>query len=101
MIFIPSCAVRIIKDEANNSNAAPIRTLALLATISIALGVTNLLPIPALDGGRIIFVLPELILHKRVPAKYENMIHLIGFATLIVLMLVITAQDIINPIQLR
>ena len=43
----------------------------------------------------------KLILRKRVPARYENMIHLIGFATLIVLMLIITAQDIINPIQLR
>jgi len=88
-------------DTATTPNAAPIRTLSLLATISIALGITNLLPIPALDGGRILFVLPELIFRKRVPARYENMIHLIGFATLIVLMLIITAQDIINPIQLR
>ncbi len=89
------------KDLATSPNSAPIRTLNLLAVISIALGVTNLLPIPALDGGRIIFVLPELFLHKRVPARYENMVHLIGFATLIVLMLIITAQDFINPIQLR
>ena len=88
-------------DATTTPNAAPIRTLSLLATISIALGITNLLPIPALDGGRILFVLPELIFRKRVPARYENMIHLIGFATLIVLMLIITAQDIINPIQLR
>jgi regulator of sigma E protease len=89
------------QDQATTHSTAPIRTLSLLATISIALGVTNLLPIPALDGGRILFVLPELLLRKRIPARYENMVHLIGFATLIVLMLIITAQDIINPIQLR
>jgi regulator of sigma E protease len=89
------------KDLASSPNSTPIRTLGLLATISIALGITNLLPIPALDGGRILFLLPELVLRKRVPARYENMVHLIGFATLIVLMLIITAQDFINPIQLR
>jgi regulator of sigma E protease len=89
------------QEEAAMPNTAPIRTLSLLATISIALGITNLLPIPALDGGRILFVLPELILRKRVPAQYENMVHLIGFAALLLLMVIITAQDFINPIQLR
>lgn len=73
-------------------------TLNFLATISIALGFTNLLPIPALDGGRILFVLPEILFRRRVPARYENMINLIGFTTLILLMIYITSQDIINPI---
>ncbi len=77
-----------------------INTLSFLATISIALGFTNLLPIPALDGGRILFVLPEILLRRRVPAQYENMIHLIGFAALIILMIYITTQDIINPITI-
>lgn len=72
----------------------------LLATISIALGFTNLLPLPALDGGRILFLLPEIFLHKRVPAKYENLVHIIGFATLIALMVFITAQDILRPLSL-
>ena len=84
-----------------NPGSAPLMTLNFLAVISAALGITNLLPIPALDGGRILFVLAELIFRKRVPARYENMVHLIGFAALILLMIVITAQDIINPIQLR
>jgi regulator of sigma E protease len=73
--------------------------LAFIATISTALGLTNLLPLPALDGGRILFVLPELLFRRRVPQQYENAVHLIGFATLIILMIFITAQDIINPIQ--
>jgi regulator of sigma E protease len=80
--------------------ALGLNTLGLLATISIALGFTNLLPIPALDGGRILFVLPEIVLRRRVPAQYENMIHLIGFAVLIVLMIYVTTQDFINPINL-
>lgn len=77
-----------------------LNTLYFMATISIALGITNLLPIPALDGGRILFVLPEILFRRRVPAEYENMIHLIGFTALILLMIYITTQDIINPIQL-
>lgn len=77
-----------------------LNTLLFLATISIALGITNLLPIPALDGGRILFVLPEILLRRRVPAQYENMIHLIGFTALILLMIYITTQDIINPLTL-
>ena len=87
--------------QQQNPGAAPLMTLNFLAVISAALGITNLLPLPALDGGRIIFVIPELLFRKRVPAEMENTIHLIGFAALIILMVFITAQDIINPIQLR
>ncbi len=76
-------------------------TINLLAVISVALGLTNLLPIPALDGGRILFVLPEILFRRRVPAEYENVIHLIGFTVLILLMIYVTTQDILNPINLR
>lgn len=77
-----------------------INTIGLLATLSVALGLTNLLPLPALDGGRILFVLPELIIRRRVPARYENMIHFVGFVALILLMIYVTTQDIVNPILL-
>jgi regulator of sigma E protease len=73
----------------------------LLGIISVALGFTNLLPLPALDGGRILFLLPELIFRKRVPAQFENMVHLIGFAALIALMVYVTTQDITNRIILH
>lgn len=89
------------KNQQQNPGAAPLYTLNFLAVISAALGITNLLPLPALDGGRIIFVLPEMLFRKRIPAEMENTVHLIGFAALIILMVVITAQDIINPIQIR
>lgn len=69
-----------------------------LGVISVALGLTNLLPIPALDGGRILFVLPELITRKRIPAQFETIVHFVGFAALILFMIYTVAQDIINPI---
>jgi regulator of sigma E protease len=68
--------------------------------ISLSLGIFNLLPIPALDGGRILFTLPEIIVKRRVPPQYENAIHLVGFALLIVLLIYINLQDFINPLQL-
>lgn len=68
--------------------------------ISLSLGIFNLLPIPALDGGRILFALPEIIVRRRVPPQYENMIHLVGFAVLLLLLIYINLQDFINPIHL-
>jgi len=77
-----------------------LNTIWLMAIISIAIGLTNLLPIPALDGGRILFLIPEILFKKRIPAQYENVIHFVGFSALILLMIYITTQDFINPIQL-
>lgn len=68
--------------------------------ISISLGVINLFPIPALDGGRILLTMPEIILRRRIPPQYENMIHLVGFTLLLALIIYINLQDFLNPIQL-
>lgn len=68
--------------------------LPIIALITVNLGIFNLLPIPALDGGRLLFILFEMIFKKSVPAKYEGIIHGIGFALLIGFMLLITAKDI-------
>ena len=89
------------RDEDNAGSAKPedqLNTVLILAIISVALGFTNLLPIPALDGGRIILLLPEIFLRRKVPAKVENIINMVGFAALIALMVIITTMDIINPI---
>ena len=67
------------------------------AVISLSLGIFNLLPIPALDGGRILLTLPEIIIRKRIPADYENAIHFVGFAMLILLLIYVNVQDFINP----
>lgn len=77
----------------------PVRTLELIASLSISLGLFNLFPFPALDGGRIIFVLPELIFRKRVSPQVENLIHGMGMAFLLLLMIYINVMDFINPIN--
>jgi len=70
----------------------------MMAVISIAIGVTNLLPIPALDGGRLFFVLLEAIRGKRIPPEREGAIHFIGLTALLALMLVITYFDVTTDI---
>jgi len=77
-----------------------IPTLYIVASLSISLGVFNLFPFPALDGGRIIFVLPEMIFRRRVPHQFENLVHGLGLALLLLLMVYINAMDFINPINL-
>ncbi len=69
--------------------------LPIMALITINLGVFNLFPLPALDGGRILFILFEIITRKPVPQKYEGLIHTVGIVLLLGLMLIITAKDII------
>ena len=66
--------------------------------ISFALGMTNLLPLPALDGGRIVFVLIEWIRGKRIDPKAQQWVHGMGFAVLIGLSLLIMFLDIVRPI---
>jgi len=80
---------------------AGMNTLYYLAVLSIALGYTNLLPIPALDGGHILFVIPELLFHKRVRPELENRIHMIGYSLLMILMVVLIINDIVNPVVLH
>lgn len=66
------------------------------ALISINLAVINLLPFPALDGGRLLFVCVEAVTRRSIPPRIFNALNLAGFALLIFLMLLITAQDVRN-----
>lgn len=72
------------------------QVLYLLGFISVNLGFFNLLPIPALDGSRVIFLLIELVRGKPIDPNKEGFIHFIGFILLISLMLVVTYKDIIK-----
>lgn len=72
--------------------------LEFIALISLALGLTNLLPIPALDGGRILFVLIELVRGRPIAPEREGMVHLVGLALLLSLMVVVLLNDIANPL---
>jgi regulator of sigma E protease len=71
--------------------------LNLVGLISTALAITNLLPLPALDGGRIFFILVEAVRGRRIDPAREGFIHLIGLAILMVLMLVVSYYDIVRP----
>ncbi|MCR5251148.1 MAG: RIP metalloprotease RseP [Lachnospiraceae bacterium] len=62
--------------------------------LSVNLGVLNLLPIPALDGGRLLFLLFEAVSGRKIPPEKEGIVHLIGFVLLMILMLVVLFNDI-------
>ena len=68
----------------------------LAAFITINLGVFNLLPIPALDGGRLLFLLIEAVRRKPLDPKYEGLVHGLGFVLLIGLMIIVTFNDILR-----
>ena len=67
-----------------------------MSMISINLGIFNMLPIPALDGGRFLFLIIEAIRRKPIPPKYEGLIHGVGFAILIAFILFVSANDIVR-----
>lgn len=71
----------------------------ILAVISVSLGVTNLLPIPALDGGKIVLLIVEAIRRKKITVETEAKITLIGFSLLIALSLYVTYNDVIKIFQ--
>ena len=70
--------------------------LLLVVFITVNLGVVNLLPLPALDGGRLIFLIIEAVRRKPVDPKYEGYVHLAGFVLLLLLMVVITFSDVVK-----
>jgi regulator of sigma E protease len=70
--------------------------LSLAAQISIALGILNLLPFPALDGGRGVFILAEMLRGRPVEPEKEALVHVTGFAVLMVLMVFVAYHDIAN-----
>lgn len=92
----PIGTISVITDIAEESIASVdwSSLLIMMAMITINIGLFNLLPVPALDGGHLFFMCFELIFRRKIPAKYENYIHIIGLVLLLVLMAVISASDI-------
>lgn len=88
--------VGIIREVGVAANTGIYNLLYLLGFISINLGFFNLLPIPALDGSRITFLLLELVRGKPMDPEKEGFVHFVGFILLISLMLIVTYRDIIN-----
>ncbi len=88
--------IGIIKIVGEAANFGFIYLLSLTALISINLVVINLIPFPALDGGRLLFLLIEKIKGSRIKPKIANIVNSIGFALLMIFMVVITYHDIIR-----
>ncbi len=96
IVGISQMAGQMVEASASNNTLFPF--LNITAFISVALGLTNLLPIPALDGGRILFVLIEAVRGRRIEPEREGMVHVVGMLFLLGLMVLLIVQDIVNPI---
>lgn len=83
-----------IGTQAETASDAAMDLLYLAAFIAINLAVINLLPLPALDGGRIFFLLLNAVLPWKIPAKYEGYVHMAGMALLMMLMVLVTLSDV-------
>lgn len=96
-----SNAAEIDQSNAEATNEIlPITRLSLVSMLSIAIGITNLLPIPALDGGQILFLLIEAITRKRIPTRVANTINSVFYFLLIILFVFINIRDFVNPIAI-
>lgn len=73
--------------------------LTIMAFITINIGVFNLFPLPALDGGRLFFLVVEMIRRKPIKAKYEGIVHATGLVLLLLLMVAVTFSDIIKLVK--
>lgn len=85
--------------EASSSAGMDVLVLNLMnfaVLLTANLGVLNLLPLPALDGGRLVFLIIEAVRRKRVPPEKEGMVHFAGFAALMVLMVIVMYNDIVK-----
>lgn len=92
----PVGVVDFVSDAAQESVKTADYTglLTMMALITINIGLFNLLPVPALDGGRLLFLFIELVRRKPVKQKYEALVHGIGMAILLLFMVAITFKDI-------
>jgi regulator of sigma E protease len=88
--------VRVVWEISKAVEMGFIPLLTLAALLSINLGLFNLFPIPALDGSRILFLVIERLRGKPVDPRRENFIHLVGFGLLLMLIVVITYNDILQ-----
>ena len=83
-------------EESGGTKNAILSIISFMVLVSANLGVMNLLPIPALDGGRILFLLIEAITRKKVPKNKEMIVNFIGFVLLMLLMIFVFFNDIVK-----
>lgn len=95
----PVGVVNVVNEAVNSGKYSIINILNLMGMLTINLGVFNLLPIPALDGSRGVFIILEMIRRKPIPTEKENLVHVIGFMCLMIFIVFITFNDILNLIK--
>ncbi|MCK8823513.1 RIP metalloprotease RseP [Fuchsiella alkaliacetigena] len=88
--------VRIAQEVGSAAQLSLLRVMNLTAILSVNLGILNLLPFPALDGGRLVFLGVEALRGKAIDPEKEGLVHFVGLMLLLVLMIVIVYRDIIN-----
>lgn len=94
----PVGIVSEVNNAVNSGSNAWLYVLNFIALLTINLGVFNLLPIPALDGGRLFFMIVELIRRKPIPPEKEGMVHAIGMMLLLALVIFVSFNDIMRLI---
>ncbi len=87
----PVGAVRFLGESARGGGELFLYTA---AAMSVIIGIFNLLPVPALDGGRLLFLVVEAVRRRPVDPRREGYIHMVGFALLLLLLLTLTVRDI-------
>ncbi len=92
----------VVTQSAENGGAAGLARslLLLMAMLSVNLGIVNILPLPALDGGRLVFVLIEMVMRgRRIPPEKEGLVHFAGMIALLTMMVAIAWQDIVRLVS--
>jgi len=91
--------VGIVEYAGEASRLGVVPFISLIAVLGVNLGLFNLFPIPALDGGRLLFLLVEAFRKKPVRVEFQEFVHYIGFLILILLMFLVTYQDILRLLR--
>jgi regulator of sigma E protease len=90
----PGGPIRMVEEFYKAFSASIVQGVLLLMMLSVYLGLFNLLPIPALDGGRLVFLVYEMVTRRKANPKIETMVHMAGIMALGVVMLVVLYIDI-------
>lgn len=89
----PGGPVRIVDEFRKAFSYSPVSGIELLMMLSVYLGLFNLFPLPALDGGRLVFLLYEMVTRRRANPKIEAMVHMSGIMILGIVMILVTLND--------
>lgn len=95
----PVGIVGVVNDAVNTGSYGFVNILFLAAVITINLGIFNLLPLPALDGGRLVFLIIEAIIGRKISAQKEEIVHTIGLVLLMILGIFIAFSDVFKLIK--